>query len=75
MLVYSTCKSISDLLLETYMKLFIVYLFHSVALKGAVFALVELLQPSRFVCEKYVRKCKGAVKMCMTVLNIGFTCK
>ena len=32
-------------------------------------------QPSRLVCEKYVRKRKGAVKMCMTVLKMRITCK
>ena len=32
-------------------------------------------QPSRLVCQKYTRKCKGAVKMCMTVLKMRITCK
>ena len=32
-------------------------------------------QPSRLVCQKYVRKRKGAVKMRLTVLNVCMTCK
>ena len=32
-------------------------------------------QPSHLVCQKYVRKRKGAVKMCMTVLRMHITWK
>ena len=32
-------------------------------------------QPSRLVCQKYVGKSKGAVKMRMTVLKMCITCK
>ena len=32
-------------------------------------------QPSHLVCQKYMRKRKGAVKMCMTALKMHITCK
>ena len=34
-----------------------------------------ITQPWLWVCQKYVGKRKGAVKMCMTVLKMRITCK
>ena len=36
---------------------------------------VNMLQPLCLACQKYARKHKGAVKMCMTVLKMHITCK
>ena len=36
----------------------------------AIFVIALVLQPSRLVCQKYVRKRKGAVKTRMTVLKM-----
>ena len=32
-----------------------------------------MYQPSHSVCQKYVGKCKDAIKMCMTVLKMHIT--
>ena len=44
-------------------------------LSSCIVSQIYNTQPSRLVCQKYVRGRKGAVKMCMTVLKMRITCK
>ena len=52
----------------------LVWLSAKVMIENETFR-THCIQPSSLVCEKHVRKRKGAVKTRMTVLKMRITCK